>query len=455
MDIETKYSNINVGFKELYDNNVESLKAFGNQHVNSERSIAYEAFRKRGIPKFRTEDYKYTDLERGFNKDLKYLFEPSRLKIPMEELFRCDIPNLDADVYMVLNGFYYNDKELITELENGVILGSFAEAVKKFPHLINKYYNKIADNNNQGLVALNTAFVQDGFFLYVPDNVVIDKPLQLINIGLSDESRIVQFRNLIIAGKNSSFNLVICDHSLSPVDFLTNSVSEIFAGKNSNVDIVNVQNEHNGCTQITNGFVKQEQNSSVKKNTVTLHGGLVRNNLKMELAGEGAHAEAVGLYITDGVQHVDNQTIIEHRAPRCTSSQLYKGILDDKSTAAFNGKIHVLKDAQQTVAYQKNNNIQLTSDAKMKTKPQLEIYADDVKCSHGATVGQLDNDAIFYMRARGIDKKEARLLMMFAFANEVVSKINIEALSERIEDLVNQRLRGELSRCHSCPINCC
>lgn len=455
MNVDEKYDKITKEFADIFSENYDKLSENSTELINKKRQEAFSKFKNSGIPRYRSEDYKYTNLEPRFSKGLDYIFEPSRLTISMDELFRCDIPNLAADVVMVLNGFYFHDNMPLQELPGGAIVGSFAEASKKYPEIFEKYYNKIAANDENGLTSLNTSFTKDGLFLYVPENAVVEKPIQVINIGLSEEGRFIQFRNLIVAEKNSQANLVVCDHSLSPADFLTNSVTEIYAEENSILDIVNVQNEHNGCTQLTNTYARQGKNSNLKKNTITLHGGMVRNNLKITIEGEGAHAEALGLYITDEQQHVDNQTIIEHKVSNCTSNQLYKGILDNVSSGAFNGKIYVHKDAQQTVAYQKNNNIQLTNQAKMKTKPQLEIYADDVKCSHGATVGQLDDDAIFYMQARGISKREARLLMMFAFANEVTKSINIAALAERINELVSQRLRGELTRCHSCPINCC
>ena len=215
-----------------------------------------------------------------------------------------------------------------------------------------------------------------------------------------------------------------------------------------------MQNQHNNTVQVSNSFVYQERDSRVSTNVITLHGGSIRNNLVVSLDGEGCENNSFGLFLADQEQHVDNFTFVNHMKPNCVSNQLYKGILDDKATGAFNGKIHVWKDAQKTIAYQKNNNILLTDDAKMNSKPQLEIYADDVKCSHGATVGQLDQDALFYLRSRGIDEKESRLLLMYAFAHEVVSKITVPALQERTDDLIDKRLRGELSRCYDCKMKC-
>jgi Fe-S cluster assembly protein SufD len=220
------------------------------------------------------------------------------------------------------------------------------------------------------------------------------------------------------------------------------------------MDVVRIQNEHNHSVQITNTWVEQLRNSVARNSTITLHGGKVRNNLNIKLKGEGASCDALGLFLIDKQQHVDNFTLIEHQVPHCTSSQHYKGVLDDSATGAFTGKIHVFPEAQQTQAFQTNNNVLLSRNAKMHIKPQLEIYADDVKCSHGATIGQMDENALFYMQSRGIPREESRLMLMYAFANDVISGIKHVALQDRIEDLVSKRLRGELSRCDNCAINC-
>jgi Fe-S cluster assembly protein SufD len=236
--------------------------------------------------------------------------------------------------------------------------------------------------------------------------------------------------------------------------YLTNSLTEIFANDNSFIDYSKIQNENSLSTQISNTFVNQQKGSNFTTNTITLHGGLIRNNVFVNLDGEGSENNTYGLFLCDQQQHVASYTYVRHEKPNCRSNQLFKGILDNKATGAFNGKIYVNNDAQKTEAYQRNNNILLSSDARMYTKPHLEIYADDVKCSHGATIGQLDNEALFYIRSRGISYKEARFLLMYAFANEIISKINIGYLKERIIDMVDKRLRGELSRCNNCNIKC-
>ncbi|HYX09316.1 MAG TPA: Fe-S cluster assembly protein SufD [Bacteroidales bacterium] len=454
MSVLTQDININEQFIELFNEQEEFLTENSPEFINRIRRKAIDAFKTNGIPVFRSEDYKYTNLEPYFKKDLKKYLHPRNVKFGMEDLFKCDVPELDTHVIVFVNGHYYDRENPIIEFPGGILAGSFTEATRRFPELVKTFYSREADYEKNGLIALNTAFARDGLFVYAPRNAVSDKPIQVINILLSDEDQFVQQRNLIVAEENSQLDFVICDHSLSPREYLTNSVTEIVARSNASVDITNIQNEHNDCAHLSSTAVSQSANSRVTNNVVTLHGGLVRNNLHVKLKGEGCENNSFGLFLLDEKQHTDSYTLVEHMSPHCTSNQLYKGVLDENSIGAFNGKIHVWPDAQQTMAYQRNNNLLLTKDAKMHTKPQLEIYADDVKCSHGATVGQIDETALFYLRSRGISFREARLLMMYAFANEVIGKIKVAPLKERIDDLVNKRLRGELSRCNNCSINC-
>jgi len=329
-----------------------------------------------------------------------------------------------------------------------------AEAAKQYPDLLKQHYSKYADYEKDGLVALNTAFAQDGTFIYVPRGAGTDRAVQIVNVLLSPEDLFVQHRNLVIVEDNATARVVVCDHSLSAHHYLTNSVTEIYVGPNAHLDYVKLQNENDNSNQISSSFVHQERSSDALFNTITLHGGLIRNNVYTRLNGEGASNQTLGLFLVDKTQHVDNYTFVDHAVPNCTSRQNFKGILDDQATGAFNGRILVRPQAQKTLAYQANNNILLTNDARMSTKPQLEIYADDVKCSHGATVGQLDQNAIFYLQSRGISIREARLLLMYAFGQEILSKITVDPLRERLADLVDKRLRGELTRCNSCPLHC-
>ncbi len=452
---KTATLNIKDEMVNLYLDNLDLISEGSSSLMNHHREEAIQNFRILGIPTLKNEKYKYSKIESVFSNEYEKYFAPKHITFKVDDIFRCDIPELDTHLALVLNGFYMPNPNRLQVMENGVVIGSMIDAAAKYPHLFEKYYNAQAENGSDGLVALNTAFAQDGVFIYVPKGAVCTKPIQVINLLMAEENLLVQYRNLIIMEESSQANVLICDHSLSPKRFVSNVVTEIIVGANAQLEFVKMQNEHNDSTQLTHTYTKQERDSKLITNVLSLHGGFIRNNLYMQLAGEGADAHAYGLYLTDRTQHTDNYTFIDHAVPNCTSNELYKGILDEQATGAFNGRILVRRDAQKTQAYQSNNNLLLTPDAKIRTKPQLEIYADDVKCSHGATVGQIDYEALFYMRARGIGEREAKLLLMFGFTHEVVKQISIESLRERIDDMVNKRLRGELSRCHSCPMNCC
>ena len=447
-------SEITEKYSALYESNIKKIEEGSSPYINSFRAPAIAKFNQLGIPTKKNESYKYTNLDIFFKHDFKSYFMPVESDFVEAEEFRCDVTDLDAHGIVLLNGFYPTINDKLRQLPGGIWIGSLNEASKKFGDKIEKHYGKYAKSETDGLVHLNTAMASDGVFVYVPDGVVLKKPIQVVNLVQSDEDIFNQHRNLIIVGKNAEVTLIICDHTLSPKKFLTNAVTEVHVDENSHFDIIRVQNEHNHAGKITHTFIHQEKNSYASSNNITLHGGLIRNSTYHYLGGEGAESNSYGLYLADKWQHIDNYVNVDHASPHCTSNQLFKGVLDDMSTGAFNGRIYVAPDAQGTLAYQKNNNILLTDDARMDTKPQLEIYADDVKCSHGATVGQIDDNALFYLQSRGIDKREAKLMLMFGFAHEVIQNIKVEALRERMDNLVMQRLKGELSRCTSCMVKC-
>jgi Fe-S cluster assembly protein SufD len=447
-------SAISEKYYHLYEENIEGISRGSSPYINSFRESAITEFKRLGIPTKKNETYRYTNLDIFFNHEFKGYFIPAESDFVKAEEFRCDVTDLDAYGIVLLNGFYPTIRDKLRQLPGGIWIGSLNEAAAKFSDKIEKHYGKYVNGNSDGLVHLNTALASDGVFLYVPEGIVLKKPIQIINLVQSVKDIFNQHRNLIIVEKNADISLIICDHTLSPQKFLTNAVTEVYVGENACFDIIRVQNEHNNAAKITHTFIHQESNSNASSNNITLHGGLVRNSTHHFLGGEGAESHSYGLYLADKWQHIDNYVNVDHAFPHCTSDQLFKGVLDDMATAAFNGRIHVCQDAQGTVAYQKNNSILLTDDARMDTKPQLEIYADDVKCSHGATIGQLDYNALFYLRSRGIDIREARLMLMFGFAHEVIQNIKVEPLRERMDNLVMQRLRGELTRCASCMVKC-
>lgn len=437
---------------DLYNENEDLIIKSSAPALNKARGEALSMFGRKGLPSKKLEEYRYIDIENLFANKYSNIFAPKKLLVDFTTLFRCNVPELDSNLLVFVNGWFYSSHQKVNFPE-GVVAGSLSQIAKDHPELVEEHYGKIVTSEN-GLTALNTAFAQDGLFLYLPEKTVIEKPVQVINILVQNEDCMVQQRNLIIAGKDSQAKIVVCNHTLTPFRFLSNSVTEVRLEDNARLDIFNIQDENNSSANINSVYVRQLKSSIFESNIASIHGGTIRNNVIVTLDGEKCESRISGIYLTDRKQHIDNYTFIDHAKPDCTSSQLYKGILDNEATGAFNGRILVRQDSQKTMAFQSNNNLLLSDTARMMTKPQLEIYADDVKCSHGATIGQINEDAMFYLRARGISQKEARLMLMHAFANEVIEKINFTALRDRISDLVEKRLRGELSRCSNCVVNC-
>ena len=454
MSVIVEKADLSLKYIAHYNDSKEKLFGGSSEIINSKRKKAFQDFVEQGIPTRKNENYKYTNLQPKFLPDYQFVHQKEETDANLTEIFRCDVPQLNTHLTLLFNGWFYEKNIRSEKLQPGVILESLEKVAKNNPEIVQKYYAKIADTGSDSLVALNTAYAKDGYFLYIPKNVAIEKPIQIINLLKSEENTFATQRNLIVIEPGASVQLILCDHTLNLNQYLSNSVTEIFVGENANLDYYTVQNQHNNSSSINSVFVEQEKNSVVTTHTVSLHGGLIRNNLKILINGENAEANMYGIAFLDREQHIDNATQVIHAKPHCQSNQIYKNVLDDKSTGAFSGRIHVARDAQKTNAFQRNNNLLLTDTATMQTKPQLIIDADDVKCSHGATVGQIDEEALFYLRARGIDEDKARMMMMNAFAHEVVQQIKVEALRERIDELIEKRLRGEVARCHECDYNC-
>jgi len=438
---------------ELYKQHHESIKVHSAPVMNSVRDASFTLFEKLGFPTPRLENYKYSDLKEPLSID--YGLNINRFQIPVNpyEVFKCDVPGINSFLFFVVNDAFYPVNEPNNKtLPKGVVIGSLKEIASSHPELLKDYYGKLSTAKNDGLVAFNGAFAQDGFFMFVPKGVVLDKPVQLINIMRSDVDFMANSHNLIILEEGAHAQLLVCDHTMDEVRFLSNRVTEVFVGENATYEHYKLENTHVKTTNLSTLLIDQKSSSTVLTNVITLHNGVTRNSIEIDLEGEHCETLLCGMVITDKNQQVDNFTSILHNKPNCHSNELFKYVLDDNSKGGFTGKILVAKDAQKTSAFQINKNILLKKTAKMNTKPQLEIYADDVKCSHGATIGQLDETAKFYMQSRGIPEAEAKLLLMFAFTSDVIDNIRISALQDRIKILVEKRLRGDLSKCEGCII---
>lgn len=420
--------------------------------LNAVRDQAFEDFKAQGLPTKKVERYKYTDMQKLFEPD--YGLNLKRIDIPVNpyEAFRCDVPNLSTSLYFVVNDMFYTKAQPKASLPEGVVLGSLREAAERNPEFVAKYYAKIARTEKDPITALNTMLAQDGLYVYVPKGVKIDRAVQVVNILRSDVDLMVNRRVLIILEEGAEAKFLFCDDSADDRNFLGTQVIEAYVGDGASLDLYCLEATHPKNVRISNVYIEQQANSHVNHNVITLDNGITRNHLELTFRGEGAECSCNGAVIADGNQHVDNNTRIDHQVGHCTSNQLYKYVLDDKAVGAFAGLIYVKKDSQKTESQMTNQNLCATKTARMFTQPMLEIYADDVKCAHGATVGQLNDAAMFYMQQRGIDQKEARLLLEFAFIGEVIDQIHLEPLRDRLHHLVEKRFRGELNGCKGCKL---
>ena len=419
---------------ELYQQAREMIFSHAPEAMNAVRDEAFEDFRRQGFPSKRVERYKYTDIQKLFAPD--YGVNLNRLEIPVDPYaaFRCDVPNLSTSLYFVVNDMFYRDDKPKGHLPEGVIVGS----LRDYPDLI----------------------AQDGMLVYVPKNVKVDRAIQVINILKATPQNaqrqvpdlMVNRRVLIILEEGAEIKMLFCDHAADDRNFLATQVIEAYVGENASLDLYCLEETHYKNVRLSNVYIDQQANSRVNHNVITLHNGVTRNKLDLTFSGEGAECQCYGCVIADKEQHVDNNTLITHKVSHCTSNELYKYVLDDKATGAFAGRVLVEHGAQKTTSQMTNQNLTATREARMYTQPMLEIYADDVKCAHGSTVGQLNDAALFYMRQRGISLNEAKLLLQNAFINEVIDHMQLEPLRDRLHYLVEKRFRGELNKCDGCKL---
>ena len=441
---------------DLYEQARQMIMNHAPETMNAVRDEAFEDFKLSGFPSKKVERYKYTDIQKLFEPD--YGVNLNRLQIPVDpyQAFRCDVPNLSTSLYFVVNDSFYKDDKPKGHLPEGVIIGSLRDSSE----LVTKYYSKLAKTSGDAITALNTMLAQDGMLVYVPKNVKVDRAIQVINILKATPQNaqrvvsdlMVNRRVLIILEEGAELKMLFCDHAADDKNFLATQVIEAYVGENASLDLYCLEETHYKNVRLSNVYIDQQANSRVNHNVITLHNGTTRNKLDLTFSGEGAECQCYGCVIADKQQHVDNNTLITHKVPHCTSNELYKYVLDDKAVGAFAGRVLVEHGAQKTTSQMTNQNLTATKEARMYTQPMLEIYADDVKCAHGSTVGQLNDAALFYMRQRGISLDEAKLLLQNAFINEVIDKMQLEPLRDRLHYLVEKRFRGELNKCDGCKL---
>ena len=437
---------------DLYNETQGMIKQHSCDVLNKVRDKAFEDFKRQGFPTKKMERYKYTDISKLFAPD--YGLNLQRLKMPINpyEEFKCDVPDLNTSLYFVVNDQFYTDQLPKPQLNDGIVVDSFLNALKTHSEIITKHYAKLADTAKDALTAFNTMLAQDGLFVYVPKDVKADRTIQVINILRSDVNLMLNLRIHIVLEDGAELSMLFCDDSADDRKFLATQVIEAYVGNNAKLELNCLEETHLKNVRISNVYIDQQKNSRVSHNIITLHNGVTRNKLDLTFSGEGSECFLNGCVVADKHQHVDNNTVINHSVGNCTSNQLYKYVLDDHAVGAFAGLVYVAKDAQKTLSHEVNQNLCASSTAHMYTQPMLEIYADDVQCNHGSTVGQLNNAALFYMQQRGIDKREAKLLLEFAFVNEVIDKMELVPLRDRLHHLVEKRFRGELDKCRGCQL---
>jgi Fe-S cluster assembly protein SufD len=430
MELKEKLLSSFMAFEERVDVHAE---------LHNVRTSAIKNFENKGFPTKKEEAWKYTSLNAILKSDFS-VFPKKENAIEFSEVKKYFLHEIDTYKVIFVDGVFSSFLSSTTHDGLDVCLMSAALTKPKYKMVIDEYFNNMA-SKDESLTTLNTAFALEGAYINIPKSKVVEKPIEIINFSTGTEAALlVQPRNLIIIGENAYVQIIERHQSINDNPVLTNSVTEIFAKKRAIVDYYKIQNDNLEASLIDNTYIAQKDQSNVSVHTFSFGGNLTRNNLNFFHQGEHIDSTLKGITIIEGKQHVDHYTLVQHATPNCESHQNYKGIFGDRSTGVFNGKIFVEKEAQKTDAFQQNNNILLSDKATINAKPQLEIFADDVKCSHGCTIGQLDERAMFYMQSRGIPKKEAKALLMYAFSNEVIESIKIPELKQRITKIIATKL---------------
>lgn len=438
---------------DFYTQQKEAINANSAPVLNALRDEALHTLSTTPFPKKGSEGYAQTDMEALFAPD--YGINVMRYEVSDETLkaLRHNAPNMSPWCCFVVNdSFHALDKK--STMPEAVKVMSLRRAAVEYPDIVAKHYGTLAPLSDPQ-VALNTLLAQDGLFVYIPRGIVLERPLQLMNILTASSPLMVSRRVLVVVEEGAKGELIICDKTASEqTDFLINQVIEVALAPNSHFDLYNVEESSANTHKVESTFARQQDDSNLLVNNITLTNGFSRNGTSIDIVGKNCQTLLNGMAICFNKQTVDNCTYIRHNTPHCQSRELFKYLLDDEATGVFEGKIYVCPGADKVEAYQSNKNIVATDTAKMYTKPQLEIYHDDVKCSHGATIGQLDQNAIFYMRTRGISEHEARTLLMQAFMSDIISEVRLEPLRERLKILVSQQLSQSRGMCGDCATKC-
>ncbi len=441
-------------YLDLFSQEHDTLCAAATAVQNAHRAAAYEQFRTTGFPTRTQEQYRYIDVPPLFAPDYGVNLRRLRAAIDPYKTFRCYVPSLHSALFFVVNDSFYAppQEQQQAVLPKGVHIASFASFAQAYPTLFAEHYNRLAAEKGDSLAAFNTMFAQDGIAIYIERGVQVEQPLQVVNMLYAAVDMLSVRRVLVVMDEGAQASILFCDHASSDVSFLTSQVVEVFVGKGATLEWTSIEETHTKSHLVNSIFIAQEEQATLTHHTITLHNGTTRNNVDIALRGEGAQCACYGCAILDKQQQADNNTYIQHIVGHCDSREMYKYVLNDASHGVFTGRVLVCQDAQKTNSQIRNQNLCATREARMQTQPMLEIYADDVKCAHGATIGQLSDAALFYMQQRGIPESEARRLLQIAFVREVIDNIQLLPLRERLQYLVERRFRGELSKCEGCAL---
>ena len=419
----------------------QSLNGMSGLPFNAKRKAAMEQFEKIGFPNLKTEEWRHTNVAPVLAHSFKQIFAPTKTQVTKEVVASFIPDGLKANVLVFVNGFFAKELSSVISDTKKILITTLAEARTTHAELVNTHFAKHLNADSNSFILLNEAFTQDGVVLEIPENTTLNEPVYILNITETTSDNILTHpHNLIIAGKHSTVTVIENFHTIGDKLSFTNNITEIFIDELARVDYYKIQDQQEKEINIGTTQVAQQANSLFYAFTITTGASFTKNNLNSQLLGERAEAHFYGLYISANKQLIDNHTLIDHAVANCYSNEFYKGIIGNASHSVFNGRIIVRKDAQKTNAFQSNRNILLSDEATIFTKPQLEIFADDVKCTHGATIGQLDDEALFYLRARGLGEETAKSLLLKAFASDILEKIKITPLRHKLEEQITGRI---------------
>ncbi len=432
---------------QLYLSNFETFEKNLNGEAGSwchdVRRDALRKFDELGFPTTRNEEWKYTNVASIAKENFKHIIQPDFDLVSTNDILRYDYNGLAVHLLVFIDGHFSGKHSSVRDLPDGVKIGSLAEALRADAAAVKQHLTKYARYDDDAFTALNTAFINDGAYIYLSDNALIEKPIHLLFLASGKSEPFVSYpRNLFIAGKHSKATIIETYTGIKNNRYFTNAVTEVFVDENAHIEHHKVQEESSEAYHVSTIQTYQMANSNFVSNAIDFGGLIVRNNPRATLDAEGVESTLNGLYLGTGSQLIDNHTTIDHAKPHCNSHELYKGVLDGNARGVFNGKIFVRLDAQKTDAKQTNQALLLSDGASIDTKPQLEIFADDVKCTHGATIGQLDEEALFYLQTRGIQRDMARDILTYAFASDVIDRIKIKEL----RDYCHQRVLVKLQQ---------